>query len=103
MLTRPLMASEPNTQEASSASVRPPLRPVARMMARGPLAAKKKPARPLPMWAMPRSRQKPRGPEGASGSGAEGVEGVEWGSVTIKARIEGRRQGAGGGLGGRQH
>ena len=42
MLTTPLMASEPNTQEARSASDSPPLLPVARMMASGPLAANRK-------------------------------------------------------------
>ena len=43
MLSAPLMASEPNTQEAISTSDRPPLLPVARMIASGPEAANRKP------------------------------------------------------------
>src|SRR5262245_31652388 len=54
----PLTNSEANTQEAIWASDRPPRVPVARMIARGPLAANRKPIRPLTACVAERSRQK---------------------------------------------
>src|SRR6476620_7290023 len=70
----PLRNSEPNTQEAIWASDSPPRVPVARMIARGPLAANRKATRPLTAWVAARSRQKLGA--GAVGTGAVASAGM---------------------------
>ena len=68
MLMMPLMKKAPNTHDARSASLRPPLVPVASTTATGPVAANRKATAPLPMWVADRSRQSPGGDAAAGRS-----------------------------------
>ena len=60
MLMSPLMKNAPNSHDARSASLSPPLVPVARITTTGPLAANRNATRPLAMLATVRSRKNPR-------------------------------------------
>ena len=64
------MKNAPNTHEARSASVRPPLVPVASTTATGPVAANRNATAPLPTWVADRSRHNPGGDTAAGRSRA---------------------------------